>query len=74
VARVAPKCANGECTKQGFHLCARCRGVTYCSAACQKVHWKQGSKVATSKNKKTAAQTSRGGYGRGERCGRRWIM
>jgi tetratricopeptide (TPR) repeat protein len=49
VARVAPKCANGGCTKQGLHLCARCRGVTYCSAACQKVHWKQG---ATSKNAK----------------------
>ena len=40
--RVAPKCANGGCTKQGLHLCARCRGAMYCSAACQKVHWKQG--------------------------------
>jgi hypothetical protein len=52
VARVAPKCANGGCTKQGFHLRARCRGVTYCSAACQKVHWKQGSKVAKARIKK----------------------
>jgi tetratricopeptide (TPR) repeat protein len=42
VAREVPKCANGGCTKQGLHLCARCRGVMYCSAACQKVHWKQG--------------------------------
>ena len=37
-----PKCANGACTNPGLHLCARCRGVKYCSAACQKVHWKQG--------------------------------
>jgi hypothetical protein len=36
-----PKCANNGCTKPGVHLCARCRGVMYCSAACQKVHWKQ---------------------------------
>jgi tetratricopeptide (TPR) repeat protein len=42
VPREAPKCANGVCTKQGLHLCARCKGVMYCSAACQKVHWKQG--------------------------------
>jgi hypothetical protein len=36
------KCANDGCTEPGLHLCARCRGVKYCSAACQKVHWKQG--------------------------------
>jgi hypothetical protein len=36
------KCANGGCTKPGLHLCARCRDMKYCSAACQKVHWKQG--------------------------------
>jgi hypothetical protein len=36
------KCANGACINPGLHLCARCRGVKYCSAACQKVHWKQG--------------------------------
>ena len=38
-----PKCANDECIEPGVHQCARCRGVKYCSAACQKVHWKQGS-------------------------------
>jgi hypothetical protein len=37
-----PKCANGGCNKQGLHRCGRCKGVMYCSAACQKVHWKQG--------------------------------
>jgi hypothetical protein len=36
------KCANSECTKPGVHLCGGCTGVRYCSAACQKVHWKQG--------------------------------
>jgi tetratricopeptide (TPR) repeat protein len=35
-------CANKECTAPGVHRCARCRAVKYCSAACQKVHWKQG--------------------------------
>jgi tetratricopeptide (TPR) repeat protein len=38
----ASKCANDGCSKPGVHLCSRCRGVKYCSAACQKVHWKQG--------------------------------
>jgi hypothetical protein len=42
VARDAPKCANGGCTKLGLHRCGGCKGVMYCSAACQKVHWKQG--------------------------------
>jgi tetratricopeptide (TPR) repeat protein len=37
-----PKCANDGCTKKGLHMCARCKSVKYCSAACQKVHWKQG--------------------------------
>jgi hypothetical protein len=37
-----PECANDDCNKPGMHLCARCRCVRYCSAACQKVHWKQG--------------------------------
>jgi hypothetical protein len=36
------KCANYECTERGVHLCGGCTGVMYCSAACQKVHWKQG--------------------------------
>ena len=38
----APKCANGECFEAGLLRCARCKGVKYCSAACQKVHWKRG--------------------------------
>jgi tetratricopeptide (TPR) repeat protein len=42
VPREAPKCANGGCTKQGLHRCGGCKSVMYCSAACQKVHWKQG--------------------------------
>jgi tetratricopeptide (TPR) repeat protein len=37
-----PKCANDGCGKPGSHLCSRCRTVSYCSAACQKVHWKEG--------------------------------
>jgi hypothetical protein len=41
-ANDTPKCANDECIEPGVHQCARCRGVKYCSAACQKVHWKQG--------------------------------
>jgi hypothetical protein len=55
VARDAPKCANGVCTKLGLHRCGGCKGVMYCSAACQKVHWKQGGpiEVATSKNAKS---------------------
>jgi tetratricopeptide (TPR) repeat protein len=36
------KCANDGCAKKGLHMCARCMVVKYCSAACQKVHWKQG--------------------------------
>jgi len=36
-----PKCANVGCVKPGLHICSRCRGVKYCSAACQKVHWKK---------------------------------
>ena len=36
------KCANSECTKPGVHLCGGCKGVRFCSTACQKVHWKQG--------------------------------
>jgi Tfp pilus assembly protein PilF len=42
VPREAPMCANGGCNKQGLHRCGGCKGVMYCSAACQKVHWKQG--------------------------------
>jgi hypothetical protein len=45
-----PKCANGGCTKQGLHRCGGCKSAMYCSAACQKVHWKQGG---TSKNAKS---------------------
>jgi hypothetical protein len=45
------KCANSECTKLGVHLCGGCKGVRYCSAACQKVHWKQARwPLATSKS------------------------
>jgi hypothetical protein len=36
------KCANDGCTKPGLLRCAGCMSVKYCSAACQKVHWKQG--------------------------------
>ena len=38
----ASKCSNDACSKPGVHLCSRCRGAKYCSAACQKAHWKQG--------------------------------
>ena len=74
VPREAPKCANGRCTKQGLHRCGGCKGVMYCSAACQKVHWKQGGHARMQKACNTG-QTSRGGDG-GKRCcnGRRWIM
>jgi hypothetical protein len=75
VPREAPKCVNGGCTKQGLHRCGGCRGVMYCSAACQKVHWKQGGHKQECKKPGSTGQTSRGGYGRSERCcGRWWIM
>jgi tetratricopeptide (TPR) repeat protein len=51
-----PKCANSGCTKQGLHLCARCRCVMYCSAACQKVHWKQGGHKQECKKPATDAR------------------
>jgi tetratricopeptide (TPR) repeat protein len=41
-AGVGPKCASHECSELGLHLCGGCMAVRYCSAACQKVHWKQG--------------------------------
>jgi tetratricopeptide (TPR) repeat protein len=37
-----PECGNDGCAKKGLLRCARCKSVMYCSAACQKVHWKQG--------------------------------
>jgi hypothetical protein len=45
-----PKCANSGCTKQGLHRCGGCEGVMYCSAACQKVHWKQGGHNKSAKS------------------------
>jgi hypothetical protein len=53
------KCANDVCTKPGEHLCSRCRAVKYCSASCQKVHWKQGGhKQACSADRLTASVAS----------------
>jgi tetratricopeptide (TPR) repeat protein len=37
-----PKCANVGCANPGSQKCGGCKRVLYCSAACQKVHWKQG--------------------------------
>jgi tetratricopeptide (TPR) repeat protein len=56
VPREAPKCANGGCTKQGLHRCGWCKGVMYCSAACQKVHWKQGGHKQECKKPATDAR------------------
>jgi hypothetical protein len=51
-----PKCANGGCTKLGLHRCGGCKGVMYCSAACQKVHWKQGGHKQECKKPATDAR------------------
>ena len=33
-------CAQSQCRKPGASLtCGRCKGASYCSRACQKVHW-----------------------------------
>jgi hypothetical protein len=47
-----PGCSNPRCCcMEGINeaamktqVCAGCRGVRYCSAACQKAHWKAGHK------------------------------
>jgi hypothetical protein len=66
------KCANDVCAKPGEHMCSRCRGVKYCSASCQKVHWKQGGhKQACSAD---PADGVRGVIGGGGGCKREsWI-
>ena len=44
------QCDNVECDNfekdKAFSLCAKCRAVAYCSAACQKVDWKNGGHKA----------------------------
>lgn len=46
-----PRCGNPDCgviepaeAQRRFQLCAACRTVRYCSASCQKAHWKHSSK------------------------------
>ena len=38
------QCAGPGCTNPGKHICKRCKHVRYCSAVCQKSHWKAGHK------------------------------
>lgn len=44
------RCGNSDChklqlNKGDFKKCARCKTVSYCSAECQKAHWKSGHKA-----------------------------
>jgi hypothetical protein len=52
-----PTCANDGCAKPGLHRCARCQSTAYCSAACQKVNWKQGGHKQACKAAATAVAT-----------------
>jgi len=42
-------CANPDCKKQDISLqrCARCKGLYYCSVACQKSHWPSHKEMCT---------------------------
>jgi hypothetical protein len=60
VARDAPKCANVGCNKLGLHRCGGCKGMMYCSAACQKVHWEQGGHKQECKKTPTSAAAAMG--------------
>ena len=42
-------CANPDCKKQDISLqrCARCKGLYYCSTACQKIHWPHHKEMCT---------------------------
>jgi hypothetical protein len=51
-----PKCANNGCAKPGLNRCGGCMGVRYCSAECQKVHWKQGGHKHACKKSATPAR------------------
>lgn len=44
-----PKCKEMEKSVKQFNACSRCRTVAYCSAACQKVHWKETHKTTCRK-------------------------
>ncbi|KAL7524240.1 hypothetical protein ACHAXR_001461 [Thalassiosira sp. AJA248-18] len=41
-------CGQHEGASQKFSLCASCRLVNYCSADCQKAHWKESHKMVCS--------------------------
>lgn len=50
VDRSAPvPCAGPTCSRRGsvrtFERCSRCRGVLYCSRACQQAHWRAGHRA-----------------------------
>jgi hypothetical protein len=48
------ECANEGCGGPGVLRCARCKSVKYCSAACQKVHWKHGGHKQACTERETA--------------------
>ena len=41
------RCEAPGCSKKGLSACAKC-GTRYCSAGCQKLHWKAGHKAQQS--------------------------
>jgi ankyrin repeat protein/rubrerythrin len=47
------QCANRPCEGVGKKLCSRCQNVRYCSAECQRAHWKTHKKQCVPKNQDT---------------------
>jgi hypothetical protein len=66
-----PGCSNPRCcclegaseAEMKTQVCAGCRGVRYCSAACQKVHWRAGHKEVCKAAQAAAKAAAVGGGG-----------